>query len=202
MKFSSLVQTALCVVPFVFACGDSPTEPAAPPDAAEPVLLEPPPEGQGFQLTMKATAPAGEEVWLCDVVPLPSVGTGFANVNRVRVRQNEGTHHLTLSVMGLGGEGPELTPGRYDCEDLYGNSTIMENQVMIYGNQGTGDDELQLPEGVAATLPGGLMAIHEIHFVNTTDAPIELYSYVNAWTIRAPRSPRESGAARCVTSTS
>ena len=153
---------------------------SAPPNAPQPDDLPPPPEGQGFQVGMDAVAQPGEEVWLCDVYPLPTEET--ANVNRVEVRQNADTHHLTLSTLGLFG-GSDIPYGRYPCEDLYGDSSLMENQIMVFGSQGVPDDLMQLPDGVAASLPAGLDMIHEIHYVNTTAEPVELYSRVNAWTI-------------------
>lgn len=146
-------------------------------------FLEPPPEDEGFQLELLATAPAGEEIWICDVRAMPN--TAIANVSWVEVRQNKGTHHVTLSSLGLlPTPEPPVAYGRYDCNDLYGDASLMEDQVMFYGNQGVAEDEMHLPEGVAATFPPGLHMIHEIHFVNTTNEDIELYNRVNAWTIR------------------
>lgn len=147
----------------------------------EPVVpLEPPPEGEGFQIEMTAVAPAGEEVWICKVGPMPN--TEVANVSWVEVQQNPGTHHLTLSTLGLTGGG-KLPHGTYDCNDLYGDKSLMEDQIMFYGNQGVGEETMHLPDGVAATFPPGLDLIHELHYVNPTFEDVELYSRVNAHTI-------------------
>jgi len=158
------------------ACSDS----SAPPEDTGPSTLAPPPEGQGFQLTLEATAPAGEETWLCDVYQMPN--DSFVNVNRVEVEQTLGTHHLTLSTLGLSGGGG-IEYGRYNCNDLYGDESLMQDQIMFYGNQGSATDEMLLPTGVAAQIPSGLDVIHEMHFVNTTTEPVALYSRINAWTI-------------------
>lgn len=139
--------------------------------------LEPPPEGMGFQLTMEAIAPPHEEVWLCAVYPLPT--DALASVNWVEYQQNPGTHHLTLSTLGLVPMG--LEPGTYPCEDLY--AVWMEDLISIFGSQGEGEGTLHLPEGVAAQLPAGLDVVHEVHYVNAFDEPVELYSRLNAWTI-------------------
>ena len=144
--------------------------------------LAPPPEGQGFQLSLDAVAPPFEEVWICDVYPLPN--TEPVSVSWVDARQNFGTHHLTLSTLGLA-SGGLVEHGRHDCNDLYGSSSLMEDQIMFYGNQGDAESVLRLPEGVAATFPTGLDIIHEVHYVNVTDKPVSLYSRVNAWTMPA-----------------
>lgn len=140
--------------------------------------LEPPPEGEGFQLAMDVVAPAGSEIWVCEVYPMPL--KGGANINRVRMQQTPGTHHLTLSTLGLLGGG-ELEYGRYDCNDLYGDDSLMENQVMFYGNQGDAEHEMTLPEGIAATFPGQLDIIHEVHYVNATLEDVNVFSRVNAY---------------------
>jgi Copper type II ascorbate-dependent monooxygenase, C-terminal domain len=172
-----LIDSALTLV-LLCACGGEETSPSAAP--SDPTALAPPPKGQGFQLTMDAVAPASSEIWICDVKPMPN--EQWSNVNRVEVKQTEGTHHMTLSTLGLFESG-QIAHGRYDCDDLYGDSSLMENQIMFYGNQGSAQDEMQLPTGVAATLPSGLDVIHEIHFVNPTTEDVALYSRINAWTI-------------------
>lgn len=121
-----------------------------------------------------------EEAWICDVYPMPN--SGFAHVNRVELKQTEGTHHLTLSTLGLSGGG-KIEHGRYDCNELYGDSSLMEEQIMFFGNQGSAEATMQLPEGVAANIPPALDVIHEMHYVNTTGQPVELYSRINAWTM-------------------
>ncbi|HIA04718.1 MAG TPA: hypothetical protein EYN66_22965 [Myxococcales bacterium] len=144
------------------------------------VPIEAPPKGQGFQLSMEYEVPPYTEAWICDVYPMPN--TEFANVNLVKVQQTPGTHHTTLSTLGLTG-GSGLEYGRFDCADVYGDSSLMQDQIMFYGNQGDAEHEMQLPKGIAATLPPALDVIHEMHFVNVTDKPVKLYSYINAWTI-------------------
>lgn len=139
--------------------------------------LEPPPEGQGFQMTMEGHAPAYSEVWLCAVYPIPI--TSPAAVNRVEFQQNAGTHHMTLSTPGF--DAHPFEPGVYDCEEIY--SQAMDGLIMMFGGQGAAEGEMALPEGVAANLPSNIDIVHEVHYVNPTDQPVDLYSVVNAWTI-------------------
>ncbi len=151
-------------------------------------VLEPPPEGQGFQLSFTGVVVEPySEVWTCSVYPIPI--DEAANVSWVETLNNEGMHHLTLSTLGLSES--DLEPGVWPCEELYGDSSLMQDQIMFFGNQGTGEDEMHLPQGVAATLPSTIDIIHELHFVNVSDQPVELYSYINAWTV--PDSVVEDG---------
>lgn len=164
---------------FGTACGADSTSGGDGAAAAKPEF-PPPPAAEGFQLKLDAVAPAASEIWICDVYQLP--GTEPVNVSWVETRQNHGTHHLTLSTLGSTGD-PPVPYGRYDCNDLYGDRSLMEDQIMFYGDQGSAQNIMRLPDGVAATLPGGLDVIHEVHYVNTTEQDVELYSWINAWTV-------------------
>ena len=155
------------------------TPPAEKPAGSDIPTLAPPAPEDGFQISMFGTAPPYAEVWLCSVYNLPTEEA--AAVNSVQYLQNEGTHHMTLSTTAL--SATPLEEGNYDCPDLYANSSLMQDIVMMFGSQGGAEGTLTLPEGVAANLPGGLQILHEIHFVNTTDTEIPIYSYVNGYTI-------------------
>jgi len=149
-------------------------------DSAPVLPLAAPPDGEGFQITMEMEAPPYTEVWMCDVKAMPNAE--LAAVNWVELQQTAGTHHLTLSTLGLT-PSTAVAPGRYDCNDLYGDKSLMEDQIMFYGNQGDAEHIMQLPEGVAATIPPGLLMIHEMHYVNVTDQPVTVFSRINAWTM-------------------
>lgn len=151
------------------------------------VFIEPPAAGQGFQLRMETVAPPNSEVWMCQIGELPT--TDFAYVNSVEYQQNPGLHHMTLSTPGLFAS-HELPPGIYDCNDVY-TGEFMANQVMFFGSQGTDHDTMHLPEGVVADLPPALDVVHEVHFVNTSSEPINVYSVVNGYTI--PETQRVEG---------
>ncbi len=163
---------------FVVACG---SDDSAPADSAVESLptLEPPGSGEGFQISMFGTAPAYSEVWLCEIYSLPT--DEYTAVNKVDYLQNAGTHHMTLSTTSTGTIGWE--PGTYPCEDLYADADLMADQVMFFGSQGTAEDTMTLPEGVVADFPPAIDVIHEVHYVNTSAEDVELFSYLNAWTI-------------------
>jgi hypothetical protein len=170
------MRTAWCTIALA-ACG-APVE--APVDTDSDVVpLEAPPEGQGFQVEMSAHAEPFTEVWACAVYTAPNTST--ANVNWVQYQQNAGTHHMTLSTAFDAASIP-FDDGLYDCDEVY-QGDFMKDQVMFFGNQGAATGELHLPEGIAAQLPGGLKIVHEVHYVNASESPVDLYSRVNAWTI-------------------
>ncbi len=148
-------------------------------DASELPVLEPPAEGEGFQVSMFGTAPPSTEVWLCSVYDLPTTEPSY--VHSVEFLENEGTHHLTLSTTYLAEE--PLVPGTYECAELYGQTAAMEDAVMMFGNQGDAEGTLTLPDGVAAMLPAGIQLLHEVHYVNATLEEVPLYSYINGYTM-------------------
>ena len=167
----------LYALSLIVACGPSNSDTEEIPPGVEP--LAPPLAGEGFQMSMEATAPALTEAWLCKVYDLPT--TSLSNVNRIEYQQNFGTHHMTLSTQALAGK--RMEPGDYDCHDLYADPELMATAVNLFGGQGDAEGVVQLPEGVAAQIPAGIQVLHELHYVNFTDEPVRLYSRVNAWTI-------------------
>jgi hypothetical protein len=150
-------------------------------------VLEAPDPSEGFQLSMYGTAEPFSEVWLCSVYPLPVDTEGFSNIQRVEYNQNEGTHHFTLSALGFSLSGAEvenpIEHGTYDCNDLYSDSSLMQDAIMVFGGQGEGDGEMVFPEGTVASVPPTIDVLHEVHYVNPTPETVELYSEVNAYTV-------------------
>ncbi|MFN0245664.1 MAG: hypothetical protein ACKV2T_02075 [Kofleriaceae bacterium] len=139
--------------------------------------LPPPPKGEGIQVAFSATAAPGEEVWKCNVTDLPN--PGYLEVNHVKSVQNDTMHHMDLMAIALAA--PNLAIGEYDCAPLYEEyPSLMEDGITIYAAQ-QAEQQITLPEGVTASLLPKLRVMHEIHFVNPTDEPVELYSKINAY---------------------
>jgi len=167
-----LVFISLCGLVLCSACQSSDGDP----EPVDESFVEAPAEGEGFQFAMDAVAPAGSEVWLCAVYPIPT--EVLSPVNSVYYKQNPGMHHMTLSTTGI--TGPEIEYGMYDCNELYEDQ--MDEFTMFFGSQDA-EDTMQLPEGVVARLPPNIDIIHEVHYVNTSAEDVNLYSRVNAYTI-------------------
>jgi hypothetical protein len=140
-------------------------------------FLEPPSPDEGFQLAMDYTVPAYTEAWKCAVYRLET--TDLSNVNSIHYTQNYGMHHMTIQTTGF--IGGQMEPGMYDCEPLLQQE--MDSTLMIFGAQGDEEGFINLPDGVAASVPAAIDIIHEIHYVNTTDEPVDLFSRINAYTI-------------------
>ena len=165
----------LATLPLLLACPGS----EEPGDSWPIPSLEPPLEGQGLQMALDYTVPPGEEVWICNVFPIPTDGP--ASVHSVEFEQSPGMHHMTISSTGL--TPPKTEYGLRECGELY--DELMDSVVAVFGSQGSSHDVMTLPPGVAATLPASLDIIHEMHFVNVTDQPVEIFSRVNAYTMDA-----------------
>jgi len=85
---------------------------------------------------------------------------------------------MTLSAPGF--VRGDIPYGEYDCEEIYDQA--MEDLIMFFGSQGK-SEALYLPEGIVANFPVGMDVVHEVHYVNPTPDPVEVFSYVNAYTI-------------------
>jgi hypothetical protein len=140
-------------------------------------LLTPPNANEGFQLAMDTVVEPYSEHWGCEVYRLNT--DVISNVNSVEFQQNPGMHHMTVSTTGL--VGGQIETGFYDCNSLYEEQ--MDSLIMLFGSQGDDHNLLELPEGIVAAVPANIDIVHEVHFVNTTDQAIDLYSRVNAYTI-------------------
>ncbi|MCA9541501.1 MAG: hypothetical protein KC620_21535, partial [Myxococcales bacterium] len=144
--------------------------------------LPPPLPEEGFQMGIDTTVRPGGEIWRCFVADLPT--TGPTPVNRVHAMQTRGVHHM--DVMALGLLDLDLEPGMYECDELYANHPeMMEDGIFIFASQNE-EEVLELPEGVAALLPGGLRVMVEIHYVNPTPNWVDVWSRVNAYRITEP----------------
>jgi hypothetical protein len=155
----------LLLTGFVAACGP-------PPDP-----LPPPAPEEGFQISMQAHAPAGQEVWRCKVEILAT--DQLFEVNRARHVQSPGMHHMDVMVIleNLG-----LQPGEYDCKTLYDQQPKLMEQIIIYASQ-KGEDTIQLPPNVSAPIPPGVTVMTEIHYVNASNRDEDVFTKINAYGI-------------------
>lgn len=144
--------------------------------------LPPPAEGTGFQIAMDVTVPAGEEVWLCKVSRIPT--PEYTAVNHVRSVQSDGMHHM--DVMALAFAGVDIPEGTHACDALYRDyPQLMDDGLILYAAQQP-DQEITLPPGTVASLPGNLLVMQEIHYVNTTPDPVEAFSKINIYEYAEP----------------
>lgn len=163
------MKRSLLVVVLAAGCGGS--SPSSP--------LAPPPDGAGFQISMTMEAPAQSEAWECVVMNMPN--QDLANVNRVEHVQTAGLHHMDVTAL----VSANLSPGRYQCAQLYADHPELMDQPTLYAAQGQPTAMIDLGRGVVAKVPPGLPVLFELHYVNATTSPVHVQSFVNAWTIDA-----------------
>jgi hypothetical protein len=139
--------------------------------------LAPPPPDQGFQFSLKVTAPPRAETWKCKVDNLPELeGGGRFDFNRAISKQTVGMHHMSLAVL----TSITVEPGIYDCKELYAKYAGMMEEPILYASAFE-DQTLTLPKGIVAPVPAFLRTLHEIHYVNQSDQPVELTAQINAY---------------------
>lgn len=132
-----------------------------------------------MQFSMDITVPPGTEAWRCKIAKLSN--TSLAHVNKVESLQTEGMHHM--DVMSLIFTGLDLPEGEYDCTSLYAeHPELMQSGLTLFAAQAA-HSVVNLPEGTVASLPPKMLALQEIHYVNTTDEEKKVFSRVNAYTI-------------------
>ncbi len=132
--------------------------------------------GASLQLEHRILVNPGEEAWSCKVSTLPT--TDWTHINAVDSVQNDSMHHMDLMAIQLAA--PDLLPGEYDCNDVYARyPALMDNGITIYASQ-QAEQAVLLPPATSAMLPPATLVMHEIHFVNPTDEPVEAFSVLQA----------------------
>lgn len=173
-----------CLPAALLACADE-----SAPTVDEP--LPPPAEGDGFQVSFETTVPAGTEIWQCKVSRIPT--PEYTAVNHVRSVQTPGVHHM--DIMALVFAGVDIPEGVHDCNVLYReHPQLMDEGLILYAAQ-RAEQEITLPADTVANLPGNLLVMQELHYVNTTPEPIEAYSKINIYKYREPFTKEIWGSA-------
>jgi hypothetical protein len=178
-------SVVVIILPLVVAACSSDGGSAGPdaggPDASPQVLLEPPPDGEGFQLGMDAPVLAGQEVTYCQYFVLPGGASDVIDAARFEHRYSEGSHHLLLfqTLLAPG----DVTSDRFEC----GAASFTELGVrgIAYAAQDA-DGDLAYPQGVALRMQGGAVVLVQSHYLNTTDADLDAEVRLNVWLAAEP----------------
>jgi hypothetical protein len=159
------------------------------------VTLDPPPSGQGFQLTSGTfEVPKTTETQRCYFVSVPGSADQEVWVTRYQLAQNQGTHHVNIfrvnTVHNLSGK-----PGDVVVDGECWKSSNWSDWPLVVNSQ---DDQQSvdwsLPSGVGARFHGGELLMLQVHYVNATtqQTPRQGKVLVNFWTAKdAP--PNELG---------
>lgn len=182
------VSVGACL-PLVFlaawlpACGESPTTPSG---ASGDALLDPPAEGEGFQLRMQTSIAPGVEGEWCKFVMGPD---DDFYLNRDQVRFTTGSHHFLLYETSYSeiptqnddGE-PVDTSGIFDCS---AGATAGWSVTKLLGGSQNGDGASVggFPPNVAMRVPGKRALLMNAHYLNATDETLEPEVAINLFTV-------------------
>ncbi|HTM20747.1 MAG TPA: hypothetical protein VL172_09575 [Kofleriaceae bacterium] len=143
----------------VAACGGGDF---APPDASSV------PPAESYSVTWHKTVPAMSERVECVVKPLGN-GDVPVHINRIENSLGGVSHHLIVYKAAAGtAEQDEPAP----CDSIENLINEEQGQPLMI-TQRTLED-LELPEGIAFEMPADQMIRLELHYVNTTEAPIDV----------------------------
>ncbi len=137
----------------------------------EPIngVLDPPPEGQGFQYKLEDfEVGAGVETQRCYFVAVPGAQGSDVWVNEIRMSQTDGSHHMNIfrvkTIKALDGTvgGPPVVDGECFKSPNWSDWPIVAN------TQQDGKIDWKLPEGVAHKFAAGEKLMIQSHYVNAT----------------------------------
>lgn len=202
MNVSSRAFAALIVGFSLIGCGPEPSPPA--PD--DPAQLDPPPAGQGFQITTNDIQVApGDEVQNCyffKVSDLAASGgmsaTGKVNLHRVQIAQTPGSHHMNIfRVKTIAGLDPAKGPvvdglnGQGECF----KSPNWADWPLVANSQIDGQVDWTYPDGVANVFEPDEWLMLQSHYVNASTQKTEDIGNVkvNFWSIPTEEVKHEMG---------
>jgi hypothetical protein len=140
-------------------------------------VLMVPGANEGFQIkTTTFTLQPGQEVFNCFHAAVPS--NAVFPVGEWDSQMSPGSHHFILYRAGADStpDGTLSTPG---CTSGFGGSTWLYTQGQPRGH-------LAFPDGVAMELAAGERIIFDMHYINTTNAPIQASIALNVYKVKTP----------------
>lgn len=154
-------------------------------DLAQPV--------SGYQIvTEPFVVDAYSEIEICSVVRMEALtDETLLWTNTLETLVSDDTHHMNVFIgqfsfldpfMGDGASEDALgvPVGQYDCGDL----SVMESAFPVFPSQ-RDNQQITLPEGVAAPLMVPALYVFSHHYVNATDTPVLINAAMNVETIPA-----------------
>lgn len=153
--------------------------PASPDPERAPTDLDPPAQGQGFQLrTDLFTVNPGEEIQDCyffKVSDLAAKGglstTEPVNLHRVQLAQRTGSHHMNIfrvrTVKGLDPANGAIQRGKNGQGECF-KSPNWSDWPLVANTQADGQLDWTFPDGVANVLQQDEWLMLQTHYVNAT----------------------------------
>jgi hypothetical protein len=147
------------------ACGGGGDDVPAGPDAPTA------PEGSFRITTPDITIEAGQEITYCYHTTIQTTRT--VGVKKWSSTMTPGSHHL---IMFMGSDKPD---GTIETDCGFGNGFPLP--VWTYSAQ-TPVQEAMMPAGVGMTIPAGTRVFIQMHYLNTSDEPIQAHVQIDAET--------------------
>ncbi|MFI5306334.1 MAG: hypothetical protein ACHQ53_03215, partial [Polyangiales bacterium] len=130
---------------------------------------------EGFQIkTSTFTLNPGDEVYNCFHAAVPS--SAVFPVGEWDAQMSPGSHHFILYRAGADST-PDRTLTSPGCTSGFGGSTWLYTQGAPRGH-------LPFPDGVAMELAAGERIIFDMHYINTTNAPIQASVTLNVYKVK------------------
>jgi len=169
LRMSRPLALALLAPLALAACGDDAADPGA--DAAPP-LLEPPPAGEGRQLSMDVSIASGDETERCQYLVVDSA----LEIARFEHAYTAGSHHLLLYQTSLAAD--EAPADLFDCTGA--QLTELGVTGIAYAAQ-VPTGELAYPDGIALKVPPGSVLLVQTHYLNASPDPLDAEVRLNLW---------------------
>jgi hypothetical protein len=176
---------------FAVGCGSSSSGGESTPVAND--LLDPPAEGQGFQLgTTPFDVPAGSEIQNCYFLEVPSDTDVW--VNRIQIAQEPGSHHMNVfrvkTIVNLGGK-----PGDVVSNGECFRSSNWADWPLVINSQQSDTKDWAMPDGVAEKFAAHELLMIQSHYVNATTqkTPGVGHTLINFYTTDASKVTAELG---------
>jgi hypothetical protein len=183
------------------ACGPEPVNP----DPSDPAQLDPPPAGQGFQITTDDIEVApGDEVQNCYFYKVRDLAQGggledaLVHLHRVQIAQTDGSHHMNIfrvkTIVGLDPAKGPVVEGLNGAGECF-KSPNWADWPLVANSQQDGQLDWTFPEGVANTFDPDEYLMLQSHYVNaTTQKTTDVGRVrVNFWTMPAEEVKHEMG---------
>ncbi|MEZ4400777.1 MAG: hypothetical protein R3B06_12200 [Kofleriaceae bacterium] len=152
------------------ACGGGGADDVSAVDAGPGEIDAPPAPADGFRIqSPDLTIEPGQEITYCYYTTIPTTQT--LGIKRWSSTMTPGSHHL---ILFFGGNQPD---GTIEANCGFGNGLPLP--VWTYSAQ-TPTNEALMPDGVGMTVPAGQKVFVQMHYLNTSDQPLQAHVVIDA----------------------
>lgn len=206
MKTWKFLAAAAPFAVFLAGCPDETiTDPVEQPPA-DAAQLEPPPAGEGFQVTTGefdvAQGVEEQDCYFFKISDLAKAGglpeTEPVNLHRIQLAQRDGSHHMNIfrvkTIVNLGPDGGAVQKGQNGQGECF-KSPNWADWPLVANTQVDGKLDWTYPDGVANVFQPDEWIMLQTHYVNasTQKTPEKALVNVNFWVMPASDVKYELG---------